>query len=232
MAAGPVGVAGGIVLWSRDLVPGAGWGVLDERGEPKVVWHFLRRALAPVAVWTTDEGLNGIAIHAANDRPDPVRARLRVALYRDSEVCVGEGSEELELAAHSVVERSVEGLLGRFVDVSCAYRFGLPQQDLVVTTLEGAGGALARDFRFPTGRPRARHDASALGLEASATAASSGAIEVTVGARRLLYGVRALCAGPHPLRGRFQRRAGRVGDRRPPRLGCRRSTCGGRMSVP
>ena len=35
--------AGGIVLWLRDLVPGAGWGILD-RGRPKVAWHHLRRA--------------------------------------------------------------------------------------------------------------------------------------------------------------------------------------------
>ena len=188
---------GGIVLWSRDLVPGAGWGILDEQGGRKVVWHFLRRALAPVAVWTTDEGLNGIAIHAANDTAEVVRARLRVALYRDSEVCVGEASEELELGAHSVVERSVEGLLGRFVDVSCAYRFGAPQQDLVVTSLEGANGLVVRDFRFPAGRPRERRDPSAVGLHVSASAGPGG-LEVTVGAARLLYGVRVSAEGHVP----------------------------------
>ncbi len=192
------GCGGGIVLWSRDLVPGAGWGLLDERGDPKVVWHLLRRALAPMAVWTTDEGLNGIAIHAANDGADPASVRLRVALYRDSEVCVGEASEELELAAHTVVERSVEGLLGRFVDVSCAYRFGSAQQDLVVTSLEGADGVLGTDFRFPAGRPRERWEPSVLRLRASATGDSSGRVEVTVGAERLLYGVRVSAEGHVP----------------------------------
>ena len=34
---------------------------------PKVAYHHLRRALAPVAVWTTDEGLGGIDVHVAND---------------------------------------------------------------------------------------------------------------------------------------------------------------------
>ena len=64
---------GGLVLWLRDLVPGAGWGVLDHRGEPKVAYHHLRRALAPVAVWITDEGLDGVAVHVANDLPVPLR---------------------------------------------------------------------------------------------------------------------------------------------------------------
>ena len=35
------------------------------------------------AVWSTDEGLAGIAAHVANDGPDPLEAKLRVALYRD-----------------------------------------------------------------------------------------------------------------------------------------------------
>jgi beta-mannosidase len=71
--------AGGLVLWLRDLQAGAGWGVLDYRGRPKVAYHHLRRALAPLAVWSTDEGLSGIAVHVANDRPSALTARLRVA---------------------------------------------------------------------------------------------------------------------------------------------------------
>ncbi len=204
------GCGGGIVLWSRDLVPGAGWGVLDDQGEPKVVWHFLRRALAPLAVWTTDEGLNGIAIHAANDGPEAVAARLRVALYRDSEMCVGEASEELELAPHSTVERTVEGLLGRFVDVSFAYRFGPPQQDLVVTSLEGRSGVLARDFRWPVGRPRGRLARSTLGLDVSAAALPGGGVGVTIESRRLLYGARLSAPGFVPGDDAFNVEPGRA----------------------
>ena len=84
---------GGLVLWLRDLVAGAGWGVVDHRGAPKVAYHHLRRALAPAAVWTTDEGLGGVVAHVANDGPEPLDARLRVALYRDLEQRVGDGEE-------------------------------------------------------------------------------------------------------------------------------------------
>ena len=121
---------------------------------------------------------------------------------------MGEATEELELAAHSTVERSVEGLLGRFVDVSAAYRFGAAQQDLVVTSLE-APGVAARDFRFPGGRPRDRVAAAVLGLKASASSDSSGDIEVTVGGGRLLYGVRLAAPGHVPSDDAFNVEPGR-----------------------
>src|SRR5207253_8672744 len=70
------GCGGGLVLWFRDLRAGCGWGVLDSTGAPKVAYHHLRRALAPIAVWTTDEGLGGIDAHVANDGPKPLDATL------------------------------------------------------------------------------------------------------------------------------------------------------------
>ena len=187
--------SGGIILWSRDLSPGAGWGVLDDRGEPKVALHHLRRALAPVAVWTTDEGLNGVAVQVANDRPEPLEARLRIALYRNGELCVGEADEAVNLAPHSVLERSVEGILGRFVDVSYAYRFGEPQQDLVVASLEQEDMLVSQAFRFPVGRPGRRQSPGELGLEVIASGGEAGSTIVTLRARRVVYGVRLARTG-------------------------------------
>ena len=92
--------------------PGAGWGVIDHRGEPKVAYHHLRRALAPVAVWTIDEGLGGVVAHVANDRPTALAGRLRVALYRDFEHRVDEAQEIVELAPHSTRQWDIEALLG------------------------------------------------------------------------------------------------------------------------
>ncbi|MGA9859387.1 MAG: hypothetical protein WBQ18_16095 [Solirubrobacteraceae bacterium] len=158
---------GGLVLWLKDLRPGAGWGVLDHRGEPKAAHRHLARALAPVAVWTTDEGLGGIAVHVANDTADPLTARLRVALYRDFEVRVEAAVEDLELPARSAVTRSVEQMLGHFVDAAWAYRFGPPAQDLIAVSLEGPDGLYSQTFRFPDRRPLDRRPVAALGLEAS-----------------------------------------------------------------
>src|SRR5579864_8805146 len=94
---------GGIVLWGADLQPGAGWGILDFLGRPKAAYWFLKRVLAPRTVWTTDEGLNGIDIHVANDRSEPLEASLRVALYRFGERRVMESDRPIILAAHQTM---------------------------------------------------------------------------------------------------------------------------------
>jgi beta-mannosidase len=187
------GCGGGLILWLRDLSPGAGWGVLDHRGEPKVAYHHLRRMLAPLAVWSTDEGLRGIAVHVANDTPEIVRARLRISLYSDLEVRVDEVTRELELPAHGGCVHDVEGLLGRFVDVSWAYRFGPVAQDVVVCSLERDGEQgvelLSQCFRLPGGRDLARETAMRLGLKATLRRAGERA-ELTLRAQSFVYGVR------------------------------------------
>jgi beta-mannosidase len=202
--------AGALVLWLRDLYPGAGWGVLDHRGMPKVAYMHLRRVLAPVAVWSTDEGLGGIVAHIANDTADPLRGRLRVALYRDFELKIEEASTELSLAPHEYRAVGVEELIGRFVDVSWAYRFGPPAQDLVVISLEheGEGGEyepISQAFRFPAGPPSAREPAARLGLEASLgpSSRSPGDATLTLSSTRFAYGVRVDAPGYEPDDGAF-----------------------------
>ena len=207
---------GGLVLWLRDLRPGAGWGLLDHRGRPKVAYHHLRRALAPLAVWSSDEGLSGIAVHVANDGPEGVRARLRVALYSDQEVRVDQAIRELELPAHGVCAHDVEALLGRFVDVSWAYRFGPPAQDVVVFSLERGDGEdaelLSQSFRLPAGRPLLREPASRLGLAATLTPAGDEPAVLTVRTRRFAHGVRVHVPGFDPSDDAFSVEPG--GERR------------------
>jgi beta-mannosidase len=190
---------GGLVLWLTDLMPGAGWGVLDHRGEPKAAYHHLRRALAPVAVWGTDEGLGGMTAHIANDGGEPFRGTLRVGCYRDLEVPIGEATIDVELPAHGGCAHDVEALLGRFVDIGWAYRFGPPAQDLVVLSLAvpGPGGdrLVSQSFRFPVGRPTRRESAAQLGLSASLREVGDDTAELTLATRRLAYGVRVRVPG-------------------------------------
>jgi beta-mannosidase len=188
---------GALVLWLKDLVPGAGWGILDHRGVPKVAYHHLRRALAPVAVWMTDEGLGGIAAHVANDRPEALAARLRVSLYREDRL-VDEAVTPINLGPGEALTRNVEAILGRFVDVSWAYRFGPPGQDLVVASLEEGreedATLLSQAFRFPAGRPLQPRTAEDLGLSAVIEPAVEGA-SLRVAADRFAYGVRVQAPG-------------------------------------
>ncbi len=126
---------GGLVLWLHDLLPGAGWGLVDHRGRPKLAYHHLARALAPVAVWSTDENLGGVVAHVANDGPAPLSASLRVALYREGEQRVEQARVPVELAPHSQGEWNVEAVIGHFIDAAWAYKFGPPAQDAIVVTL-------------------------------------------------------------------------------------------------
>jgi beta-mannosidase len=193
---------GALVLWLADLKPGAGWGVLDHRGAPKVVYHYLRRALAPIAVWTTDEGLGGVTAHVANDGDRQLDANLRLSLYRDAEILVEQANLEISLGAGSLVAHNVEAVLGRFVDVGWAYRFGPPAVDVIVASLESASEQgttlLSETFRFPVGWPERREPASGLGLAATVAADGDGNARLAISSRRLAYCVRIDAPGFTP----------------------------------
>jgi len=200
-SASPCG--GALVLWLRDLLPGAGWGVIDCDGVPKLAYHHLRRALAPVAVWTVDEGLGGIVAHVANDRPVPLEASLRVALYRDRELRIEEAAATVALAPHTQGEWNVEAVIGRFVDAAWAYRFGPPAQDAIVVSLERdererGPRMLSQAVRFPAGRPLERETAEQLGLSVETAALASADVRVRLASARLAYGVRIEAPGYLP----------------------------------
>jgi beta-mannosidase len=189
---------GGLILWLRDLEPGAGWGVVDHTGRPKPAYHHLRRALAPAAVWMTDEGLGGVGVHVANDGPAPLAAQLRIALYANFEQRVEEVREAVELGPHEAHSTEVEAVLGRFVDASWAYRFGPPAQTLIVASLERDGGdvveTISQSVHLPAGRPDAE-TAEELGLQAAVQRPPDGERALTVSCRRFLSGLRIHAPG-------------------------------------
>jgi beta-mannosidase len=183
---------GALVLWCKDMLPGAGLGVIDAGGRPKVSYHHLRRALAPVAVWLSDEGVNGVEVHVANDRAFAFEGRLRVALYRDLEIRTAVASKDLSVPAHGGAVYNVEALLGYFTDAAWAYRFGPPSHDVVVATLESDDEHISSSFLFTVRRPLERESADRLGLTVERGADS---LELHTSARRLVYGVRIAAPG-------------------------------------
>ncbi len=134
------GCGGGLVLWLRDLAPGAGWGLLDHAGRPKPAALALAPVLQPTAVWLVDEGLNGLDVHVAHDGPDAVDATLTVELLREDGSVVEASEEAWSLGPRGHRVLGVEALLGRFADASYAYRFGPPPHAAVRARLVLASG--------------------------------------------------------------------------------------------
>jgi beta-mannosidase len=205
---------GGLVLWWRDLVPGAGWGLVSRAGRPKRAWHYLRRACSPVAVWLTDEGLSGVGVHVANDGPRALRARLRLSLYGDLSQPVGEATRELSLDPHDGFSGDLEAILGRFADASWTYRFGPPAQDAIfasLESLEGEGELLSQSVHFPAGRPLRLEDAARLGLTVEASAGErEGEALLRLRSERVLWGVRVAAPGQHADDDAFSLEPGRT----------------------
>ena len=142
---------GGIVLWLRDLEPGAGWGLLDHTGAPKPAALAVAPTLQPTAVWFVDEGLNGLDVHVAHDPPTPVALTLAVELVRPDGSVIESAEQTWEMEAHGHRHWTVDAMLGRFADSSYAYRFGPPPHAAVRARLTGDGINRETVWRVPVG---------------------------------------------------------------------------------
>ncbi len=184
---------GALVYFLRDLWPGAGWGVVDATGWPKAAYHYLRRILAPVTVFFSDEGLNGVSVHVVNDTAAPIAARLRLALYGRGETTVAHVETPVQVAPRGGITLTAAALLDGFVDITRAYRFGPPAHELTVATLLSATGeTLGEAFHFPAGLPAQRE--ADVGMEAEAVASVDGGYALTVRSRRFAQAI-AIDAG-------------------------------------
>jgi beta-mannosidase len=180
---------GAIVWLLRDFWSGAGWGVIDALGRPKAAYYFLKRAFSPVALVAIDEGVNGLSLHAINDRPEPIDAQLRLVLYRLGEIPVAEGTAPVFIPAHGVTEITADAVFRRFVDTTYSYRFGPPAHDLVVASLVHSTSRerIGQAFFFPCGYPTQRF--CELGLEAFAERSAGGSWRVTVRTKKFAQAV-------------------------------------------
>jgi beta-mannosidase len=156
--------SGALVWMLKDFMPGAGWGVIDSSGVPKLAWHGLRRAFRrafrPIQVTLTDEGLNGLGVHLINDTAATVRAKLSLCCFQNGETVVMRRELEVDLPPHSNRTMSSAEFIGAFFDITHAYRFGPPALDVTAVTLDDAdtGERLADAVHFPLGRAGLKAD--------------------------------------------------------------------------
>lgn len=149
------GCGGGLVWFWKDLRPGAGWGIVDSTNRPKAAFWYVRRAFSPQTVLFTDEGLNGLALHAHNESSTALEGSLELELLRNGQQRAAFVQVPVEIPAFGQAGFSAEALLGSFADVGYTYRFGPPRHDVVLTRLRSADGSvLGSDAWFPLGHAR------------------------------------------------------------------------------
>ncbi len=179
----------GALLWTlNDVVPGPGFGLLGPDGRPKPAYWSAARALAPVATWIVDEGLDGLSVHVANDRPAAYRGTLEVATVSVADAAVRRGVVDVELGPRTSVEVSAERVLGGFVDVSYAYRFGPAGHDLVVATLRQDGEIVSRGTHLIDRTRLTPEPLASLGLTVGVVAVGEATV-LGLSAARLAYDV-------------------------------------------
>jgi beta-mannosidase len=159
---------GGLVWFYKDLWPGAGWGIVDSENTPKAVYHYLRRAWAPLALLITDEGLNGLHLHAINESTVSRPAVIELQLLQHGSIQIAAGEIPLTLPPRSTTALASDSILGHFTDITYAYRFGPPKHDVVVTRMKCAdsGETIGEDFYFPLGLDLREHSADAVSANA------------------------------------------------------------------
>jgi beta-mannosidase len=190
---------GGALVWFfRDLWPGAGWGITDSTGKPKAALWYLKRAWAPRSIHLTDEGLDGLGIHAINESAEPLDALLELEMYQAGRTATIAAQSPIHLPARGRVALSGDALLGYFSDSTNAYRFGPAKHDVVTVRLLRAdtGDLVSEDFFFPAGLDlRMQRDAEVSG---EAERRGDGSVAVTLRTDAFLQSVNVSCDGYMP----------------------------------
>ncbi|KAA0124690.1 glycoside hydrolase family 2 protein [Methylobacterium sp. P1-11] len=187
--------AGGLVLFLRDLGPGAGWGVIDWTMRPKSAWYALKRAFRPVQVLLTDEGLDGLHVHVLNDTAAAQTLTLTLALSDCGGRVAARAERDLVAGPRAAITLSSGALLGRFFDTTDTYRFGPRVHDLAHAQLSDADGrVIAESFYFPGLRPL---DREVIGLRAEPVATEDGP-GLRISTERFACSVQVQAVGARP----------------------------------
>jgi len=184
---------GALVFMLRDLWDGAGPGILDGGGRPKPAFYPLRRVLSPTALLLCDEGLNGLDVWALNDGPGAIEGTVRVTAY-SGQAIMAMAETPLALAPHSGHRLHAEEVLGEFLDVTYAYRFGPRAVDCVAVHWWADGALLSRAVFCSRPDEVERREIGLRG-QARPVSASSSEYELEVTADRLARCVMLNAAG-------------------------------------
>jgi beta-mannosidase len=131
---------GAITISHRDGAPGSGWGLLDACGRPKAGLLAAAPVTAPVAVLILEDGLNGIRLEIVNDGSRAVAGSLELTAWTTAATPGATGSCRVRVPPRGRTVLDAETVLGQFLDLAHAWKFGPRGYLLLTATLEHATG--------------------------------------------------------------------------------------------
>ncbi|WP_185234572.1 glycosyl hydrolase 2 galactose-binding domain-containing protein [Teredinibacter franksiae] len=141
---------GGVIWFYRDLVEGAGWGLIDSYDTPKSCYHLLGHVLQSQQVLILDEAFNGHRIELINERNTQLNAVLHIGLVGFDGQLIDEIVKSIQLEESSSTRFSLDEEIGRFTDTTHAYKFGAQRVYALVAELRSSTDVLiSQDVVFP-----------------------------------------------------------------------------------
>jgi beta-mannosidase len=180
--------SGGIVWQLKDIRPGAGWGLIDASGRPKAAYYGAKRAWQPLLISLRDRGLDGLFLEIVNEGPEITQAELLVRLLNRYGAEIGTVQDACCVESGQASSVSVDGMFGRFMDLTYSYRFGSPQIASVSATLTAPGlDQPVTSHYFPNGLNLDAIGVSDAGLCVDASATGDRYLVTLTASRQLLF---------------------------------------------
>ncbi len=141
---------GGIVWFLQDFWPGAGWGILDNQGEPKACYYYLKRAWKSIGIAITDETINGLNLTLFNETDNSFQGSIELIIVNETGTNIIEVSDKISIDSNSSSLIESEQMINRFFDITYSYRFGPSKHIAVVARLLSDTDELVDEkFYFP-----------------------------------------------------------------------------------
>jgi len=180
--------AGALVWFLKDFWPGAGWGVIDSHGLPKAAYYYLKRSWQPINIGITNESLNGLHVHVANETRENFTGVVEIILLNEFSVAVVSKKIELSIAPGATDLMKLDQVLGVFHDVTDTYKFGSSKHFVVSARLEDkAACEVGTAFYFPNSAlPRIEGKVNS---KATLAECKDGAYVLELSCEKFLYAV-------------------------------------------
>lgn len=140
---------GALIWFYKDLLPGAGWGLIDSSNQPKAAYYAVKRANKSLAIFFIDKGLDGLFLSLINETSATQPIKITLKAFKLGQIETVSISKTIQLES-TALEISVNEWLGYFADLNYSFGFGPKQQDIIYVCIENAdsGEWLHDDYYF------------------------------------------------------------------------------------